>query len=555
MGFVIAEEAIVEVGREHFTFGRNGLRPRRAPLSRCRRRHRGSANRRGGPEPPKPRDRRRVEQRAEMFRASRLKLRGLVGRAVDGHHARRRRETCNPIPAVIRHAARSRRDPGRSHGACPECCLLRAGLSQRYSEPDDFVPALHSREIRVVLFRDGSRVPFGPVRVEVPRRHPPLIVGRRPLSNTHVSFAQQWGRAGVGAHGTAAHSRGTPAPRGWEPVHVLGARHLVGAEPRHVDAPRCKQLHAVALDTPRATSGRPADRTSALVDHDRWSARNRRQDPRRGRQESRPRQRRPCPVEGVDSAAAINARPAGDRNTRAPRTVRRDVHVVGPRQDLRVKALHVVALVERVDDGLPVRVDDRRAIAAEPHALEAIRREEGRERFEELREWLGVRVEVHEDEPPKHSARTGPRVTSSVRSVKSARSGTCTRRPSSAYVHPWYGHRMQASSRTRAVASCVPRCGTCCEADRASSPRTISTRSSPIVYSTYHRDRRVPPRGTRPATPATTAARTRARRTQRSYSAAGRAPSARTRMCSSSVMPESMVGPAFNLAGSVRMCP
>ena len=100
----------------------------------------------------------------------------------------------------------------------------------------------------------------------------------------------------------------------------------------------------------------------------------------------------------MDSAAACGAARQATVTRVYPELFVGDAHIVGPRQDLRVQGLHVVALIERVDDGLPVRVDDRRAIAAEPQALEAIRREEGRERFEELQEWLGLRVEIHEDE-------------------------------------------------------------------------------------------------------------------------------------------------------------
>ena len=155
--------------------------------------------------------------------------------------------------------------------------------------------------------------------------------------------------------------------------------------------------------------------------------------------------------------------------------------------------------------------------------------------------------------PPKHSARTGPRVTSSGRSVKSARSGTCTRRPSSAYVHPWYGHRMQASSRAPAplgeLRPAVP-ARVVERPDRADRRLVRSTRfRRRSCTRRTRRGRRVPPRGTRPATPATTASRTRGPRTRRSCSArCGRTPSARTRMCSSSVMPESMVVAGFNLA-------
>ena len=64
-----------------------------------------------------------------------------------------------------------------------------------------------------------------------------------------------------------------------------------------------------------------------------------------------------------------------------------------------MQSLHVVALVERVDDGLPVRVDDRRAVAAEAQLVEVVRREQRRQRIEELEQRLGVGIHVDEHEP------------------------------------------------------------------------------------------------------------------------------------------------------------
>jgi hypothetical protein len=44
----------------------------------------------------------------------------------------------------------------------------------------------------------------------------------------------------------------------------------------------------------------------------------------------------------------------------------------------------VIALVERVDDRLPVRLDDRRAVTAEAELVEAVRGEQRRQGIEEL---------------------------------------------------------------------------------------------------------------------------------------------------------------------------
>ena len=174
-----------------------------------------------------------------------------------------------------------------------------------------------------------------------------------------------------------------------------------------------------------------------------------------------------------------------------------------------MQALHVVALVERVDDGLPVRVDDRRAIAAEPHALEAIRREEGRERFEELQQWLGVRVEIHEDEPAEAlGAAPVRRATSSGRSVKSCAVGNVHEAPVERVRHPWYGHRMHASSKAPAPRRVASRGGgTCCGTPGSRRRRRVRSSIAFVadrVLDVRRRAPRVPPRGTRPARPATT---------------------------------------------------
>ena len=75
-----------------------------------------------------------------------------------------------------------------------------------------------------------------------------------------------------------------------------------------------------------------------------------------------------------------------------------DADVVGPREQLRVRALHVVALVERVDHDLPVRGEDRRLIRAEAHLLEVVAVEQLRDRVEEVEQRGRRRVGVDEDE-------------------------------------------------------------------------------------------------------------------------------------------------------------
>ena len=77
----------------------------------------------------------------------------------------------------------------------------------------------------------------------------------------------------------------------------------------------------------------------------------------------------------------------------------RDARVVGPRQDLRVQPLHVVALVEGVDHRLPVGGDDRAAVGTEPQLVEPVGRQQRRQRIEEVEQRLGVEIHVHEHEP------------------------------------------------------------------------------------------------------------------------------------------------------------
>ena len=64
-----------------------------------------------------------------------------------------------------------------------------------------------------------------------------------------------------------------------------------------------------------------------------------------------------------------------------------------------MQALHVVALVERVDHGLPVRVDDRAQRRPQAHLLEVVRAEQLGQRIEVVEQRLRVGVEVDEHEP------------------------------------------------------------------------------------------------------------------------------------------------------------
>ena len=75
-----------------------------------------------------------------------------------------------------------------------------------------------------------------------------------------------------------------------------------------------------------------------------------------------------------------------------------DAHVVGPRQHLLVPGLHVVRLVERVDDHLPVRRYHRGEVRTELHLVEVVGVEELRQRVEEVDERFRLRVEVDEHE-------------------------------------------------------------------------------------------------------------------------------------------------------------
>ena len=76
-----------------------------------------------------------------------------------------------------------------------------------------------------------------------------------------------------------------------------------------------------------------------------------------------------------------------------------DRRVVGEGQDLMVRALHVIRLVEGVDRGFPVRRQHRGEHRPQPHLFKVIRREEFGKWREEVEQGLGVRIEVQEHEP------------------------------------------------------------------------------------------------------------------------------------------------------------
>ncbi len=76
-----------------------------------------------------------------------------------------------------------------------------------------------------------------------------------------------------------------------------------------------------------------------------------------------------------------------------------DGRVIGPSEQLGMGSLDVVALVERVEDALPVGGKDDRPVGAEPHLLEPVGPEQFGQGVEERLERLGGRVHVDEDEP------------------------------------------------------------------------------------------------------------------------------------------------------------
>ena len=82
-----------------------------------------------------------------------------------------------------------------------------------------------------------------------------------------------------------------------------------------------------------------------------------------------------------------------------------DVEIVQVPHELRVDALHVVALVERVDGCLPVAVPLDRDVARERHPVKVVRVEMLRHRVEVLEQRLGIRVQAEPDETAPGCAR------------------------------------------------------------------------------------------------------------------------------------------------------
>ena len=199
---------------------------------------------------------------------------------------------------------------------------------------------------------------------------------------------------------------------------------------------------------------------------------------------------------GAGSAAARGARRAAGRSARAcPNCSYAMLDVVGPRQDLRVQALHVVALVERVDDGLPVRVDDRACgTSRKRSSLEAVRREQASgsgSRKSSSGSASGSRLT--NTNPPQRSTRTVAEPRSSGRPANSSRSDDVDE-PAVERVAPRVvaaaDRRPRRRCRSRRRGGC-PGAGTRC-GTRASSPASVRTTridSSPIVYSRSRRAR------------------------------------------------------------------
>ena len=81
--------------------------------------------------------------------------------------------------------------------------------------------------------------------------------------------------------------------------------------------------------------------------------------------------------------------------------------VIGPREELGVRALHVIALVERVDGDLPVGRQHGRQVGAEVQPVEVVRSQQRGQRVEEVEQRRGLGVETHPDEasPPVHAHR------------------------------------------------------------------------------------------------------------------------------------------------------
>ena len=78
-----------------------------------------------------------------------------------------------------------------------------------------------------------------------------------------------------------------------------------------------------------------------------------------------------------------------------------EADVVGPRQQLRMGSLHVVALVERIDGHLPVGREHGREIRADAELVEVVRGQQSRQGVEvvEQRWRAGIEADPHEATP------------------------------------------------------------------------------------------------------------------------------------------------------------
>src|SRR5262249_49758045 len=68
----------------------------------------------------------------------------------------------------------------------------------------------------------------------------------------------------------------------------------------------------------------------------------------------------------------------------------RNAGVVRPRKNLLVRTLHVVGLVERIDERLPIGRQYGAQARAEPHILQPVGREQRREWVEKVDQRLGI---------------------------------------------------------------------------------------------------------------------------------------------------------------------
>src|SRR5262249_6188261 len=69
-----------------------------------------------------------------------------------------------------------------------------------------------------------------------------------------------------------------------------------------------------------------------------------------------------------------------------------DRHVVGPWQQLGMRALDVIRLVERIDDDLPVGRENGRLVPAEPEPVEVVGGQQFRERMQEVEQRLCIEI-------------------------------------------------------------------------------------------------------------------------------------------------------------------